>query len=190
MPHSRLLKLLKQAPAKDIRAPRRARKRLRTIEVSHYGCVVLSAQKVAKSWSLLRCQEAQAEEAVVAEKGLFVVQPPAALWQNFVKHLDHCFLRADRLPSPPPPQKETLNGVVRAHKDRTSAGNSSQTVKNVLEQDGVWGKAIQWMAADFSFRRCPSLSAKNETYCSRNYAATRKTRQRSWQQAKDLASCL
>ena len=80
------------------------------IEVSHYGCVVLSAHKVAKSWSLLRCQEAQAEEAVVAEKGLFVVQPPAAQWQNFVKHLDHCFLRADRLPSSPPKRNSEWRG--------------------------------------------------------------------------------
>ena len=88
-----------------------------------------------------------------------------------------------------PPPKQTLDGAEWAHKDGTSVGNSSQTIKKVLQQEGVWGKkAISGWRPILGFTGAQSLSAKNETHCSRNCAATMKTRQRSCQHAKDLAS--
>ena len=65
------------------------------IEVSTTGAWCCPP-RIAKSWSLVRYQEVQEEEAVAAGKGLFVVQLTAKQWQNFSKHLDRCFLWADR----------------------------------------------------------------------------------------------
>lgn len=121
---------------------------------------------------------------MAAEKGLFVVQLPAKQWQNFSKRLDRCFLRADR-----PQNKLWMAWSGHTKIDGTSAGNSSQTIKKVLQQEGVWGKkAISGWRPILGFAGAQSLSAKNETHFSRNCAATMKTRQRSCQHAKDLAS--
>lgn len=61
------------------------------MEVPHYGCVALSAEK-GKELVAGALQEVQ----VAAEKGLFVVQPPAKQWQNFAEHLHRSVFLAHR----------------------------------------------------------------------------------------------
>ena len=62
------------------------------IEVSYYGSETLSAQ-TGEALVAAALEEVQVENE---ENGLFVVQPPAWQWENLAKHLNCCFLRADR----------------------------------------------------------------------------------------------
>ena len=81
--------------------------------------------------------------------GLFVVQPPAKQWENYAKHLNCCFLLADRL-------QETLWIAWSGHsKTVRIQGVVAKPSKKTLEAEGAWERAKRWMMADFGFRRCP-----------------------------------
>ena len=68
------------------------------------------------------------------ENGLFVVQTPARQWENLAKHLDCCFLLADRY-------QETLWMGWRGHtKNWAAAGDSGQTKHKDPRRGGCLGK--------------------------------------------------
>ena len=115
------------------------------VEVSYYGSEALSAQ-TGEELVAAALEEVQVKNE---KNGLFVVQPPARQWENLAKHLNCCFLLADR------PQ-ETLWMAWSGHtKTGRVQGIVAKPSKNVLEAEGAWGRAIQWMMADFGFRNCP-----------------------------------
>ena len=63
-----------------------------SIEVSFYGSETLSA----RSGEELVAAALEGVQVENKENGLFVVQPPARQWKNLAKHLNCCFLLADR----------------------------------------------------------------------------------------------
>ena len=62
------------------------------IEASYYGSKTLSAS-TGEALAAATLEEVQVENK---ENGLFVAQPPARQWKNLAKHLNCCFLLADR----------------------------------------------------------------------------------------------
>ena len=114
------------------------------IEVSYYGSETLSAQ-TGEALVAATLEEVQVENE---ENGLFVVQPPARQWENLAKHLNCCFLRADRT-------KETLWMGWSGHtKTGRLQGIVAKPSTKTLETEGAWERAIHWMMGDFSYHNC------------------------------------
>ena len=100
------------------------------IEASYYGSNTLSTQ-TGKVLVAAALEEVQVENK---ENGLFVVQTPARQWENLAKHLDCCFLLADRY-------QETLWMGWRGHtKNWAAAGDSGQTKHKDPRRGGCLGK--------------------------------------------------
>ena len=93
---------------------------------------------------------------------LFVEQPAKRHWENFAKHLDRCFVLADR-------PNSTIYVCWYAH-TRTGrlAGIRISTTRHTVDCDEKWNRAILWAMGDFGFRNCPIfhteiLSLEKET---------------------------
>ena len=97
------------------------------IEVSYYGSKTLSARTGEKQVAAA-LEEVQVENE---ENGLFVVQPPARQWENLTKHLNCCFLVADR-------SQETLwMGWSGNTKTGTGANLSPEEIQEIVSLRGV-----------------------------------------------------
>ena len=93
---------------------------------------------------------------------LFVEQPAKRQWKNFAKHLDRCFVLADR-----PNSTIYVCWYVHTRTGRLAGIRISPT-RHTVDCDKKWNRAILWAMGDFGFRNCPIfhteiLSLEKET---------------------------
>ena len=80
---------------------------------------------------------------------LFVEQPATKHWENLAKHLDRCFVLADR-------PNSTIYVCWYAHtKTGRLSGVRISPTKFTVDCDNRWNRAILWAMGDFGFRNCP-----------------------------------
>ena len=127
------------------------------LEISIYGCKEedLSerlAEDLLEDALSFPCEDAdcaaEGHEAC-ADRGLFVAQPVARQWQNHARHLDRCFLLADR--------PNGLLYVARSGHSETGRvqGMLVKPPPATTQDPAKWVCAIEWAMADFGLRRCP-----------------------------------
>ena len=85
----------------------------------------------------------------VEDSGAFVLQPPKQQWRCLAKHIDRCLVVADR------PTGSIYTAWYAHSTTGRIAGVRSEPTKETIENDIRWEKAVQWMASNFGFRRCP-----------------------------------